>query len=69
METFASRLKQLREEKGETLKEVAAALGITTSGYAHYEQGIREPPLLTLVRMCDHFDVSADYILCRKDDY
>ena len=69
METFSARLKQLRAEKGETLKEVSAALELTLPCYAHYEQGVREPSLSTLVKICDYFNVSADYLLGRVDGY
>lgn len=69
MEAFAARLKQLRVEKGETLKIVAEALELSLPCYAHYEQGIREPSLATIVKMCDYFNVPADYLLGRIDDY
>ena len=37
------KLKQLRKEKGKTLKEVAQEIEISLSAYSNYEQGIREP--------------------------
>lgn len=63
------RLKQLRLERGLTLKEVCAALGVTIGAYNHYEQGIREPPISLICKICDFFDVSADYLLGRVDHY
>lgn len=63
------RLKQLRKEKGLTLKQVSAALGLTTSAYAHYEQGIREPSIAVLKKICIFFDVSADYLIGLTDFY
>ena len=61
------RLKQLRIEKGVTQKEVAAAIGVTFSAYAHYEQGIREPSNQILISLCKYFNVSADYLLGLTD--
>ena len=57
------RLKQLREEKGVTQKEVAKAIGVTTSAYANYEQGTREPSVQMIINLCRYFAVSADYLI------
>ena len=46
------RLKELRHEKGLTLKEVSEALQLTLGAYAHYEHGIREPSIEIIKRMC-----------------
>ena len=37
--------------------------------YNHYEWGDREPSLDVLKKLCDFFDVSADYLIGRSDDY
>lgn len=63
------RLKQVRIERGMTIKMVSSTLGITISAYAHYEQGIREPSIDILKKICDLFDVSADYLIGRSDSY
>lgn len=60
--------KELRLEKGLTLKEVAGAIGITLSAYSNYEQGLREPSLSILKRICEYFEVSADYFLELETD-
>lgn len=61
------RLKEIRLEKGLSQGDVAKAIGISRSAYSNYEQGIREPSLAILVKICDFFDVSADYLLGRVD--
>jgi transcriptional regulator with XRE-family HTH domain len=66
---FNERLKQLRTDKAITIKEVASALGMTVSAYAHYEQGRREPSLDVLCKICNYYDVSADYLIGRTDGY
>lgn len=66
---MGERLKQLRLEKGLTLKEVSQAIGIHLMTYAHYEHGDREPSIETLKKLCDFYDVSADYLIGRKEEY
>ena len=63
MTVFHTRLKELRQENGLTLKKVSSALDIPLSTYANYEQGAREPSLDMIVSLCKFFDVSADYLL------
>lgn len=64
---FNERLKQLRLDANATLKVVSAAIRIPLSTYSNYEQGIREPSFEILRRICDYFDVSADYLIGRVD--
>ena len=64
---FAEKLKRIRLKMNLTQKDVAKILGITRTAYANYEQGLREPDLLTLWKIADFFDVSVDYLLVRKD--
>ena len=35
---------------------------------SHYENGIREPGLTFVVKACDYYQVSADYLLGRTND-
>lgn len=65
---IGNRLKEMRAERGETQKKVAAALGVSVTCYAGYEQGYRLPDLDILAKMADFFDVSTDYLLGREDD-
>ena len=37
------KLRELREQKGVTQKEVATAVGCTSTVYSRYERGEREP--------------------------
>ena len=45
--------------------EGGAQLGISQALLSHYENGIREPGLLFVVKACDYYHVSADYLLGR----
>lgn len=57
------RLKELRKEKGLHQKDVAEVLGMSSTGYAGYEQGTNKPPADTLVTLARFYNVSSDYIL------
>lgn len=66
---FNEKLRLLRKESGVTLKEISNGIGIPLSTYSNYEQGLREPSLHILKRICDYYDVSADYLIGRTDNY
>lgn len=68
-ELFHIRLRELRGETGAPLRTVAKQLEISLSAYSNYEQGLREPSLVNFRKICDYFDVSADYLLGRADIY
>lgn len=60
---FSARLSALRQERGLTQKEAAAALGISAALLSHYEKGIRECGLAFLGRAAAFYEVSCDYLL------
>ena len=65
---LCERLKELRHEKGLTLKQVSSVLQITLNAYANYEYGIREPSVDIIKRLCKFYNVSSDHLLGIKDD-
>ncbi len=69
MSTFSKRIKELRIAQGMTLKDVAARMDMSLMAYAHYEYGDNQPSLDTLSKLCDIFNVSADYLIGRTDNY
>lgn len=62
---FSRTLSLLRQEKGISQRKAAAELGISQALLSHYENGIREPGLNFVVKVCDFYHVSADYLLGR----
>lgn len=60
------RLKNLRIESGMKLKEVAEYLNVTVRTVCRYEEGTREPSIEILKKLCDLYDVTADYLIGRK---
>ena len=65
---FAQRLKELRDSRGLTQKQVYTAVGMSAIGYQRYEYGEREPAYQKLLSLADYFDVSLDYLVGRSDD-
>ena len=65
---FAQTLSQLRHEKGVSQRQAAQALEVSQALLSHYENGIREPGLAFVVRACDYYQVSADYLLGMTDE-
>lgn len=63
---FSRVLSLLRQEKGISQRKAAAALGISQALLSHYENGIREPGLNFVIKACDYYHVSADYLLGRS---
>ena len=57
------KLRELREQKGVTQKEVANAIGCTATVYSRYERGEREPDISTLCSLADYFEVSTDTLI------
>ena len=64
---LGQRLKELREEKGYTQKQLAEKLGINSVTYLHYEKEQREPPLPLLADIAKFYGVSVDYLLGLSD--
>ena len=62
---FSRTLSLLRREKGISQRKAAQALGISQALLSHYENGIREPGLAFVAKVCDFYHVSADYLLGR----
>jgi transcriptional regulator with XRE-family HTH domain len=67
MENFSERLKRLRKSQNVTQKELAQALNVTERNYQSWEAGKTKPQFDTINALCDHFHVSADYLLGRTD--
>lgn len=68
METLKDRLILARKSKNMKQKDVAKMLNITRSCYANYEQGVREPEIETLKKLCLIFDISADYLIGLEEE-
>ena len=65
---FSEALCELRRSRGLSQRSVAADLHISQALLSHYENGAREPGLGFVVRACDYYGVSADFLLGRTDE-
>lgn len=68
LSSFPAVMSALRKERGLSQRRAAADMGISQALLSHYENGAREPGLAFVVRACDYYGVSADYMLGRTAD-
>lgn len=60
---FDDRLKNLRENKGYSMRQMAEMLGMKYTTYVNYEKNNREPDSETLIILSKYFGVTVDYLL------
>lgn len=65
---IGNRLKQLRENKGYNMRQMASALNLPYTTYVNYEKGEREPNSEQLILFSKYFGVSIDYIIGITDN-
>lgn len=61
-------IKGLREDHDMTQTQVAEYLNINQRVYSRYETGVNRMPVDYVVKLCDLYQVSADYILGRSKE-
>ena len=57
-------IRELREDRDLTQKQVADILGIAQTTYSQYELNKRQLPTECLITLCRYYGVAADYVLC-----
>ena len=62
------RIRDLREDRDLTQKQVATVLNCSQQVYSNYELGQRDLPTAVLLALADYCGVSTDYILGRTND-
>ncbi len=62
---YAKRIRELREDHEPKIsqKDIAMLLGTTQQYYSEYENGKRKLPIEHLIKLCNFYGVSADYII------
>ena len=65
---ITKRIKELREDKGLTIKALAEELGLNVATLSTYERGTREPSINTIVQLAKYFNVTSDYLLGVSDN-
>lgn len=61
------RIRDLREDRDLSQKEVAKYLQCSQVCYSYYEIGRRDIPTDILIKLADYYDTSIDYLLNRTD--
>ena len=59
------RIRDLREDRDMTQKQIAQMLGMSQTGYSKYETGENDIPTQILIKLADFYGVSVDYLLGR----
>lgn len=67
-ELIMSRIRDLREDRDLTQREMAEILNMSQTGYSKYETGENDIPTAILIRMADFFETSVDYLLGLTDE-
>lgn len=65
---YTTRLRNIREDKDLTQKEIATVLKMKQEQYHRYESGKRDLPLEHLIALCKYYNLSADYLLGFTDE-
>lgn len=65
---FSQRLQTLRKSAGENQETLGAVIGIGKTGVSEMENGRRTTTLEKLAVICQHYNVSADYLLGLTDE-
>ncbi len=62
MNTFAEKLKELREEKGLSQRVLSKELGFSQAAIARWENNIQTPNIDVAIAVAKYFNVSTDYL-------
>ena len=57
------RIRDLREDKDLTQKQIASILGMSQTGYSKYETGENDIPTSVLIQLSKFYDTSIDFLL------
>lgn len=67
-ETFAKRLKRIRNQRNFTQEQIAKITGISVQTIRNYEQGKNEPIAVYLVDLAKALDVTPEYLLLGENN-
>ncbi len=63
-----NRIRDLREDRDLRQIDVAKATGIDQKTLSNYETGKTNPDSYAIIKLCDFFGTSADYLIGRTDE-
>lgn len=65
---FGQRLQMLRKERNEKQETIGELLGVSRAQVSEMERGNNGTSLERLALLCEHYNVSADYLLGLTDE-
>jgi len=68
MAKLTERLKELRNSRNVTQKQISEYIETDPRNYRRYESGDTDPTTKFLIKIADYFDVSLDYLVGRSDN-
>lgn len=66
---FRRRLRDTREDADESQSSLALDIGTSQTMITRYEHGDSVPGVRYLLKFCEHYKISADYLLGLPDSY
>lgn len=63
---FNNRIKELREEKGLSQRELANKTGIKQANISRWEAGLVVPNIIDIWTLAEFFDCSIDYLVGKE---
>ena len=67
-EQFGQRLCEIRKQHNETQFQLGDAIGLAKSRISEIENGKNSTPVENIAKICEHYKVSADYLLGFTDN-
>lgn len=68
MKDYRNRLRSIREDRDYTQAEIGKVLQKSQQGYNHIEAGRAELKIDDLIKLCEFYNVSADYLIGLSDE-
>ena len=65
---LGEKLRELREDKGLSQKQLGEILNIGHKTISDYERGVSSPDIITLKQFADYFQVSMDLLVATEED-
>ena len=65
---YRQRIRDVREDHDLTQEQIGKILNKSQQGYNHIEAGRAELKIEDLIRLCEFYDLSADYLIGLTDN-
>ena len=68
MKHFTHQLREIRTQNKKSQEDIGNVLGITKQQYQLYESGKREIKVNQIIKLCEYYNISPEYILGFTDE-